>query len=422
MSVFDDQRHDEFLRLFTEHEPAIRAFVRRLVPMRAAAADAEPGELGAGTVISFTPPLRRALWWAAAAAVMLGAFFMWRGGGGRGEQVAVEAVASEQAQLAERAESVRVGERLNLSHFALTSGSLSLRLPSGVLLDVAAPAEVEFVTAMRLRVVRGKFTADVGERGKGFTIETAEARVVDLGTKFGVDVSTPGRTDVVVFEGRVEVQEPKTQAGPPIANLIEGEALRLDKRQRPQRIECVFTGPRRDDWTARAEPSAVGVIADVRDNLTGTNAKRFYRVSVGGMGIGAEARHTRGRRWFPLESGALPEWPAGADVVETFAVDARNTDFQLTLTLSRPAVLFVFHDLRQPAPAWLRERFTDTGARLRRERAESLEAATASPADRPFAVWKSAPLPPGPVTLGPQREPEQTKAGLMYGVAAKAEP
>ena len=32
MNTPDDQRHDDFLRLFTDHEPAVRAFVRSLVP------------------------------------------------------------------------------------------------------------------------------------------------------------------------------------------------------------------------------------------------------------------------------------------------------------------------------------------------------------------------------------------------------
>ena len=34
MSLPDPQRHDEFLRLFTAHEPAVHAFVRSLVPTR----------------------------------------------------------------------------------------------------------------------------------------------------------------------------------------------------------------------------------------------------------------------------------------------------------------------------------------------------------------------------------------------------
>jgi RNA polymerase sigma-70 factor (ECF subfamily) len=39
MDELGSRRHDQFLRLYTAHEPAIRAFVRRLVPTRADAAD-----------------------------------------------------------------------------------------------------------------------------------------------------------------------------------------------------------------------------------------------------------------------------------------------------------------------------------------------------------------------------------------------
>lgn len=39
MDELGSQRHDQFLRLYTANEPAIRAFVRRLVPTRADAAD-----------------------------------------------------------------------------------------------------------------------------------------------------------------------------------------------------------------------------------------------------------------------------------------------------------------------------------------------------------------------------------------------
>jgi RNA polymerase sigma-70 factor (ECF subfamily) len=39
MTAVDEQLHDRFLRLFTTSEPAIRAFVRRLVPLRQDAQD-----------------------------------------------------------------------------------------------------------------------------------------------------------------------------------------------------------------------------------------------------------------------------------------------------------------------------------------------------------------------------------------------
>jgi RNA polymerase sigma-70 factor (ECF subfamily) len=39
MSPLENERHNQFLRSFTAHEPAIRAYVRRLVPARADADD-----------------------------------------------------------------------------------------------------------------------------------------------------------------------------------------------------------------------------------------------------------------------------------------------------------------------------------------------------------------------------------------------
>jgi RNA polymerase sigma-70 factor (ECF subfamily) len=39
MTAVDEQLHDRFLRLFTTNEPAVRAFVRRLVPLREDAQD-----------------------------------------------------------------------------------------------------------------------------------------------------------------------------------------------------------------------------------------------------------------------------------------------------------------------------------------------------------------------------------------------
>ena len=344
---------------------------------------------------------------AAAAAVVVGmAAFWWSQRGVEAEVV--------QASSGVSGEWV-VGRKVRLEHVTMVRGSVQLRLSSGVLLDATAPIEMKLVDAMHVRVLSGRVTADVGARGKGFVIETPQSRVVDLGTRFGVDASDAAQTDVVVFEGKVEVYEPGKGRGPLIASLVEGEGLRLAQKQTPRRIECVFTGPRSDDWTTQASGA---VIADVRDNqMSEENGKRFYRVAIGGMEVGADARHTRGRKWFPVGTDSLPDWLAGADVVETFATDANNTEFAMTLTLARPAVVFVIQDAQQNVPpSWLQSRFTDTGLRLIIDR--SAPVAGAAPG-RLFAVWKSTTLPAGKVILGPQREQGQAEVGKMYGVAAK---
>jgi FecR protein len=361
------------------------------------------------------PPVvapRRSVWpsWcplAAAAVVVLGMAALWWSQRG----VEVEVVQTTGAVAGEW----RAGNRMRLKDVTMVRGSVQLRLTSGVLLDATAPIEMKLLDAMHVRVLSGRVTADVGARGKGFVIETPQTRVVDLGTRFGVDASDAAQTDVVVFEGKVEVYEPGKGSGPLIASLVEGEGLRLAQKQMPRRIECVFTGPRSDDWTTQASGA---VIADVRDNqMSAENGKRFYRVAIGGMEAGAEARHTRGRKWFPVGADSLPDWLAGADVVETFATDANHTEFAMTLMLARPAVVFVIQDAQQNVPpSWLQSRFSDTGLRLVIDR--SAPDAGVAPG-RLFAVWKSAPLPAGAVTLGSQREEGQPKGGKMYGVAAK---
>lgn len=386
----------------------------------------------AETVVPLPPgrPGRRRWLLGAAAAAAVG-WAAWQFRAPRGDAlttaaraaIEVEILATVDAQVTDPGRGLRAGERVRLAGVRLDGGRVALRLPSEVQVVVSGPSEIRFLGPMRMQVVRGKVTAEVSERGKGFVVETAWANVVDLGTRFGVEVTPSGETDVVVFEGTVEVRDPaRSSDGPLLASLGEGEALRFEKRRHFSRIECLFIGPGRDDWTTQPGSVVGAVIGDVRGDLMGIRAPRFYRVVVSGLTTGAPARHTRLSKWSPAEGGRLPEWLAGADLVETFAVDARHPDYRLTVTLTQPAVLYVFRDARQPVPAWLREQFTDTGTRLRLEFADPLAALLDAPAGKLFAVWKTEVRQPGPVTLQPQRDLDPAYPRCTYGMAAKALP
>lgn len=306
------------------------------------------------------------------------------------------------------------GQTRRVSELKLDSGALLFRLSSGVAVAALGPVELQLLSPMRLRVMRGKVTADVGEHGKGFIVDTASASVLDLGTVFGVEVGAGGETDVVVFSGQVQVHEPTATTGSPLlASLNEGEAVRVDKLNKSSRIECVFIEPRREEWTTQP-PGPEAVITDVRDNLENLGARGCYRVVIGGMKAGVTLRRTHPLRWLPAAGESLPPWLEGADVVETANADAQRADFQMTLTLARPAILYVLHDDRQPVPDWLRERFTDTHTRLLLERAREV------PSVRPFSVWKMAVPQAGEVVLGPQFVAGQVNQGRAYRLAAKA--
>jgi hypothetical protein len=132
-----------------------------------------------------------------------------------------------------------------------------------------------------------------------------------------------------------------------------------------------------------------------------------------------------------LDARGIPDWLRGADLVQTFNTDQFNWFMQLTVTVSRPCVLYVFADRRNPPPAWLRERFTDTGADIGWEyvdAAHGIAAAKVPGRGRklfPFGVWKLEVHQAGEVKLGPPyfekfEGPGEVRPNWMYGIAARA--
>jgi hypothetical protein len=364
-------------------------------------------------------------WWrrgpwlmAAAAIVILGlALFGWTRRGVPAEILAATGAAQEQWT---------AGTSVRLSQLALREGSLRLRLPSGVQLDVFGPLEMQFLNAMHVRVARGQVTADVGDDGKGFIVDTAQTQVVDLGTKFGVAVEGLGHTDVVVFQGEVELfdRTSRRRAESPLARLVEGQAVRVDARQQLSRIGTVTSGTREEEWSTEGG-GAASVIASVRDNLRDPAALNYYRVVAGGMREDARAFVSKRHEWNGLDAAGMPAELHGADLVQTFASDRYNIDLEIVVTVARPAVLYVLADSRTPAPAWLADAFSDTGLRVGLENAPLLS--SGKPVGRgpgegnmaPFAVWRCELPSGGSIKLGPPRESPDENLQWMYGIAAK---
>jgi hypothetical protein len=323
----------------------------------------------------------------------------------------------------------RAGTKRRLNHVSLPHGRVEFRLPSGVWLEVVAPAELQFINAMHMRVSLGQVTADVGDRGKGFVIDTAQTKVVDLGTKFGVAVPNAGHTDVVVFQGEVEVFDRQSQrsSDAPLARLVEGEAVRVDARRQLSRIMNVVSGPRDEAWSTRGGETGA-VIASVHDNLRDPTELYYYRILAGGLREDAPAFVAKRHEWNGLDATGIPAELLGADLVQTFPNDRSNTALEIVVTVSRPAALYVLIDRRAAPPAWLAESFTDTGALIGLENAPLLTSGKAvgtGPGNgnmAPFAVWRHNLPQGGSLSLGPPRDApvENSPTPLwMYGIAAK---
>lgn len=95
------------------------------------------------------------------------------------------------------------GELIPAGPLTLTSGTVQLDLFSGVTVIVEGDASFEIVSAMEMRVDRGKIRALVPPPAQGFRVHTAEGELVDLGTEFAIDVQ-PGHADLHVLDGEIE--------------------------------------------------------------------------------------------------------------------------------------------------------------------------------------------------------------------------
>jgi FecR protein len=97
------------------------------------------------------------------------------------------------------------GERVRRGHLRLAAGVVRLDFAYDVRLTLEGPADLELIGPGETRLHSGKLTANVPPDGIGFQVHTERAKVVDLGTTFGVSVGTNSATDVAVYEGQVAV-------------------------------------------------------------------------------------------------------------------------------------------------------------------------------------------------------------------------
>jgi ferric-dicitrate binding protein FerR (iron transport regulator) len=88
----------------------------------------------------------------------------------------------------------------------LNLGKIKIRLESGVELSLAAPAEIDVLDSQQIELLSGAITADVPDAVIGFTMKMPGLNVVDLGTKFGVNLPLGGQPQVHVFDGVVDAE------------------------------------------------------------------------------------------------------------------------------------------------------------------------------------------------------------------------
>ena len=107
------------------------------------------------------------------------------------------------AKLASAAGPVSVGDDVKPGTLDLRQGFAEITLTNGVRMVLEAPVTVDLPRTGVARLRSGRLVATVPENARGFAVDTPRARVVDLGTEFGVGVREGGDTEVQVFRGLV---------------------------------------------------------------------------------------------------------------------------------------------------------------------------------------------------------------------------
>ncbi|MGI9428235.1 MAG: FecR domain-containing protein [Bythopirellula sp.] len=111
---------------------------------------------------------------------------------------------------------------------ALAEGEVELTYDTGTKILLVGPAEFVVETAGG-KLQRGGLVASVTEEGHGFTIETPNGKIVDLGTEFGVAVDDFGISEVSVFRGKVEAFPHGDRGQGKKFELTKGHGLQWNK-------------------------------------------------------------------------------------------------------------------------------------------------------------------------------------------------
>lgn len=124
------------------------------------------------------------------------------------ENISVAKVTQTAAvRFAEGAPFLKVGSCIDAyQEYAISEGQIQLVFSNGAEVILTGPAVFESEGDEHLAVRLGSCSVFAPEGAEGFTVETPLSNVVDYGTRFSVNVSEAGNTDVQVIEGETDVR------------------------------------------------------------------------------------------------------------------------------------------------------------------------------------------------------------------------
>ena len=110
----------------------------------------------------------------------------------------------------------------------IRQGRVLATMVSGARVVVEGPAVLRLTGENSVRLESGKLGASVPPEATGFAVNTAAGEVVDLGTEFTLDLSSPSTFNLYVFSGLVEVRPRGAAADNPPFQVPQTRAVSYD--------------------------------------------------------------------------------------------------------------------------------------------------------------------------------------------------
>ena len=123
---------------------------------------------------------------------------------------------------------LQIGDRVKAGRVQLVDGTAEFSFDNGVQMVLSGPAEIELRDAMHAWLHSGKVMFRVPSAASGFTLETEEAEIVDLGTVFGVEAGSQGGCLMQVYEGEVMASAKLDAEETSPRRVLQGEAVRVN--------------------------------------------------------------------------------------------------------------------------------------------------------------------------------------------------
>ena len=129
----------------------------------------------------------------------------------------------------EQADHITKGSRLvtDRSSLFLREGMAELLFDNDARILVDSPAEFRIIHDDQIELEYGRIYATVPPQAIGFTVSTPSAKIIDLGTEFGVDADSWGATELHVIKGKTMLLSGLENASKANCEVNQGQAKKV---------------------------------------------------------------------------------------------------------------------------------------------------------------------------------------------------